>query len=60
MDKVDCEFDEEIALRLIVIRIVQPIREIIFRTEPQHSVWTVLDPIRLFPFLHNNGPKRDT
>ncbi len=55
--KVDGELDQEIPLRLGVVRIVEPIAKVCLVSKPQHGVSTVLDPIGLLPLLHDNGAK---
>ena len=55
VDKVDGELDQEVALGLGVIGVVEPIVKISLGSKPQHGVPTVLDPKGLLPFFHHNG-----
>lgn len=55
--KVNGQLDQKVSLSLRQVRVVEPFIEMIFRAEPQHSVTTILDPIRLLPFLHENRAK---
>lgn len=57
VDEIDGELDQEVALHLCVIRIVEPIVEIRLRSKPQHGVSTVLNPKGLLPFFHDDGPE---
>lgn len=59
MHKVDSQLDQEISLRLIVIRIIQPIIKVCLRSKPQHGMGSVLYPKGLFPLFHHNGAKRN-
>mmetsp|Transcript_15090 Transcript_15090/g.31230 ORF Transcript_15090/g.31230 Transcript_15090/m.31230 type:complete len:405 (+) Transcript_15090:1066-2280(+) len=57
VDKVDGQLDQEIALHLGVVGIVQPVVKVSLRSEPQHGVPAVLDPVGLLPFFHHDGAK---
>ena len=57
VDEIDGEFNEVIPFRLRVVRVVEPIVKIGLAAKPQEGVGTILDPIRLLPFLHDNRTK---
>jgi len=57
VDKIDGKLDQEVALHLGVVGIVNPIVKVRLRSKPQHGVSTVLDPKRLFPLFHHNSTK---
>lgn len=57
VDKVDGKLDQEVALHLGVVGIVEPIVKVLLRSKPQHGVPTVLDPKGLLPFFHDNRAK---
>ena len=57
MHKIDRQLDQEVALNLIVIRIIQPIIKVRLGTKPKHCMRPILHPKRLFTLLHDNGAK---
>jgi len=60
MNKIDGKLDQEIALQLGVVRVVEPIVKISLISKPKHGVPAVLDPKGLLPFFHNNCPERNS
>ena len=60
MRKINGQLNEEVALRLRMVGVVEPIVKIRLRPEPQHGMRTVLDPKALLPLLHYNGTKGNT
>jgi len=57
VDKIDGKFDQEIALHLGVVGIIDPIVEVSLRSKPQHGVSAVLHPKGLLPFFHHDSAK---
>jgi len=60
VDEINRELDQEVALHLRVIGIVEPIIKIRLRSKPQHGMSAVLDPKGLLPFFHHNGAERNS
>lgn len=59
MHEIDSKLNQKVALRLVVVWIVQPVIKILLSTEPKHCVRTILNPVGLLPLLGKNGSKRD-
>lgn len=57
MHKVDCQLDQEVSLRLIVVWVIQPIIKVRLRSEPKHGMRSILHPKGLLPLFHDNGTK---
>jgi len=57
VDKVDGKLDQEIALHLGVVGVIEPVIKVLLISKPQHGVPTVLDPKGLLPFFHDNRAK---
>lgn len=60
VDEVYGKLDQEAALQLGVVGVVEPIVKVSLGPKPQHGVSAVLDPKGLLPFFHDNRAKGDS
>ena len=57
--KVDSQLDQEISLSLRMIRVVKPVVKVGLRPKPKHSVGSILYPVGLLPFFHDDCSEGD-
>lgn len=58
--KVDGQLDQEISLPLRMIGVVKPVVKVTLRSKPKHGMGSILYPVGLLPFFHDNCSKGDT
>jgi hypothetical protein len=58
--KVDGQLDQEISLSLRMIGVIKPVVKVSLRPKPKHGVGSILYPVGLLPFFHDNCSKGDT